>query len=126
MVNVPYRGGALTDLLGGQVQVMFSDSAAFEHIRAGKPRPLAVTSATRSQALPDVPTVGEFVPDYEAGAWIGVDAPIGIGESRRGHSSTAPYIPVNIIGLCRAHDDHWRTIQISYQNLSVGTSSTPL
>jgi len=54
---------------------MFSDSTAIEHVRAGKLRPLAVTSATRSEALPDVPTVGEFVPGYEAGAWIGVGAP---------------------------------------------------
>jgi tripartite-type tricarboxylate transporter receptor subunit TctC len=77
MVHVPYRGGALalTDLIGGQVQVMFSDSAAIEHIRAGRLRPLAVTSATRSETLPDVPTVGEFVPGYETGAWIGVGAP---------------------------------------------------
>jgi len=78
MVHVPYRGGAvqaLTDLIGGQVQVMFSDSAAIELIRAGKLRAIAVTSAARSDALPDVPTVGEFVSGYEAGAWIGVGAP---------------------------------------------------
>jgi tripartite-type tricarboxylate transporter receptor subunit TctC len=77
MVHVPYRGGALalTDLIGGKVQVMFSDSAAIEYIRAGKLRPFAVTSATRTEALPDVPTVGEFVPGYEAGAWMGVGAP---------------------------------------------------
>jgi tripartite-type tricarboxylate transporter receptor subunit TctC len=77
MVHVPYRGSApaLTDLLAGQVQVMFSDSTAIEHIRAGKLRPFAVTTATRSEALPDIPTVGEFVPGYEAGAWIGVGAP---------------------------------------------------
>jgi tripartite-type tricarboxylate transporter receptor subunit TctC len=75
MVHVPYRGGAaqaLTDLIGGQVQVMFSDSAAIEHVRAGKLRAVAVTSARRSEALPDIPTVGEFVSGYEAGAWIGV------------------------------------------------------
>ena len=69
MVHVPYRGGApaLTDLLGGQVQVMFAATAAsIEHIRAGKLRALAVTTATRSEALPDIPTVGEFVPGYEA------------------------------------------------------------
>ena len=65
MVHVPYRGGApaLTDLLGGQVQVMFGTMpASIEHIRAGKLRALAVTTATRSEALPDIPTVGEFVP----------------------------------------------------------------
>src|SRR5262245_10784705 len=78
MVHVPYRGGAaqaLTDLIGGQVQVMFSDSTAIELVRAGKVRAIAVTSATRSDALPGIPTVGEFVPGYEAGAWIGVGVP---------------------------------------------------
>jgi tripartite-type tricarboxylate transporter receptor subunit TctC len=78
MVHVPYRGGApaLTDLLGGQVQVYFSvlpDS--MEHIRTGKLRALAVTAATRWEALPDLPTVGDFVPGYEASAWQGVGAP---------------------------------------------------
>src|SRR5262249_28347626 len=78
MVHVPYRGGApaLTDLLGGQVQVYFSvlpDS--IEYIRAGKLRALAVTAARRWEALPDLPTVGEFVPSYEASAWQGVGAP---------------------------------------------------
>ena len=78
MVHVPYRGGgaALTDLLGGQVQVMFATTAAsIEYIRAGKLRALAVTTATRSEALPDIPTVGEFVPGYEASAWFGIGAP---------------------------------------------------
>ena len=78
MVHVPYRGGApaLTDLLGGQVQVMFDAMpSSIEHIRAGKLRALAVTTATRSEALPDIPTVGEFVPGYEASAWFGVGAP---------------------------------------------------
>ena len=78
MVHVPYRGGApaVTDLLGGQVQVMFLViSASIEHIKAGKLRPLAVTSAARSEALPDVPTVGEFVPGYELSVWFGVGAP---------------------------------------------------
>ena len=74
MVHVPYRGGApaLTDLLGGQVQVMFATTAAsIEYIRTGRLRALAVTTATRSEALPDIPTVGEFVPGYEASvcAW---------------------------------------------------------
>ena len=69
MVHVPYRGAApaLTDLLGGQVQVMFDTMpSSLEYIRAGKLRALAVTTATRSEALPDIPTVGDFVPGYEA------------------------------------------------------------
>jgi tripartite-type tricarboxylate transporter receptor subunit TctC len=80
MVHVPYRGGgpALTDLLGGQVQLYFGTTAStIEYIRTGKLRALAVTTATRSQALPDVPTVGEFVPGYEASSWYGIGAPIG-------------------------------------------------
>ena len=78
MVHVPYRGAApaLTDLLGGQVQVMFATmSSSIEYIRAGKLRALAVTTATRSEMLPDVPTVGQFVPGYEASTWSGVGAP---------------------------------------------------
>ena len=78
MVHVPYRGAApaLTDLLGGQVQVYVRRHAAsIEYIRAGKLRALAVTTATRSEALPDIPTVGEFVPGYEASTWFGVGAP---------------------------------------------------
>ena len=78
MVHVPYRGAApaLTDLLGGQVQVMFVDMpSSIEYIRAGKLRALAVTTATRSEALPDIPTVGDFVPGYEASAWYGIGAP---------------------------------------------------
>ena len=78
MVHVPYRGSslALPDLLGGQVQVMFiAMAASIEYIRAGKLRPLAVTTAMRSEVLPDIPTVGEFVPGYEASGWFGVGAP---------------------------------------------------
>jgi tripartite-type tricarboxylate transporter receptor subunit TctC len=78
MVLVPYRGGApaLTDLLGGQVQVLFDPiPASIEYIRTGKLRALAVTTAMRSDALPDVPTVGEFVPGFEASTWYGVGAP---------------------------------------------------
>jgi tripartite-type tricarboxylate transporter receptor subunit TctC len=78
MVHVPYRGGgpALTDLLGGQVQVMFPGTvASIEYIRAGRLRALAVTAATRSEALPGIPTVGEFVPGYEASQWFGIGAP---------------------------------------------------
>ena len=77
-VHVPYRGAgpALADLLGGQVMISFAGIAgSIEYIRAGKLRALAVTTATRSQALPDVPTVGEFVPGFEAGDWLGVGAP---------------------------------------------------
>jgi tripartite-type tricarboxylate transporter receptor subunit TctC len=80
MLHVPYRGSApaLTDLLSGQVQVMFDLMASsIGHVRAGKLRPLAVTTAARSQALPDVPTVGEFVPGYEASAVGGIGAPKG-------------------------------------------------
>ena len=78
LVHVPYRGlaPALTDLLGAQVQVIFSSTpVSIEYIRAGKLRPLAVTTATRSDALPDIPTVGDFVPGYEASQWYGVGAP---------------------------------------------------
>ena len=78
MVHVPYRGeaAALTDLLGGQVQVMFATMpASIEYIKAGKLRSLAVTAATRLDALPNVPTVGDFLPGYEVSAWQGVGAP---------------------------------------------------
>jgi tripartite-type tricarboxylate transporter receptor subunit TctC len=78
MVHVPYRGQApaMTDLLGGQVQVMFDPVvSSIGHIRAGELRPLAVTTSTRSEVLPDVPTVGDFVPGYEASIWFGVGAP---------------------------------------------------
>jgi tripartite-type tricarboxylate transporter receptor subunit TctC len=78
MVHVPYRGGApaITDLIGGQVQVMFtSPFGLIESIRAGKLRAIAVTTATRSEALPDVPPVGDFVPGFEVTSWFGVGAP---------------------------------------------------
>src|SRR5262245_6838933 len=78
IVHIPYRGlaPALTDLIGGQVQVMFGTMPpSIEYIRTGKLRALAVTTATRSAALPDIPTVGEFVPGYEASTWYGVGAP---------------------------------------------------
>ena len=80
MVHVPYRGGgpALTDLLGGQVQLYFGTTAStIAHIRAGRLRALAVTTAERSQVLPDVPTVAELVPGYEASSWYGIGAPAG-------------------------------------------------
>jgi tripartite-type tricarboxylate transporter receptor subunit TctC len=79
MVHVPYRGGAavLTALLSGEVQVYFGPAPAFmEYIRAGKLRALAVTTATRPQALPDLPTVGDFVPGFEASTWYGVGVPM--------------------------------------------------
>jgi tripartite-type tricarboxylate transporter receptor subunit TctC len=78
MVHVPYRGEApaLTDMLAGHVQAMFGTMpASIEHVRAGKLRPLAVTSGRRSELLPDLPTVGDFVPGYETSAWQGVGAP---------------------------------------------------
>jgi tripartite-type tricarboxylate transporter receptor subunit TctC len=80
MVHVPYRGGApaLTDLMGGQVQVMFSPlPESIGAIRGGKVRPLAVTIAERSRALPEVPTVAESVPGFEASTWQGIGAPKG-------------------------------------------------
>jgi tripartite-type tricarboxylate transporter receptor subunit TctC len=78
MVHVPYRGGgpALTDLMAGQVQVYFPTIiSSIGYIRAGSLRALAVTAATRSEALPGIPTVGEFVPGYEASYWNGIGAP---------------------------------------------------
>ena len=78
ILHVPYRGvaPALTDLLGGQVQVVFVNLApSIEYIRAGKLRALAITTTTRSEALPDIPTVGEFVPGYEASSVFGLGAP---------------------------------------------------
>src|SRR5437870_4557453 len=78
MVHVPYRGGApmLIDLLGGQVQVTFDPMpSAIEYVRSGKLRALAVTTATRSEALPDLPTVADVLPGYEASTWYGVGAP---------------------------------------------------
>jgi len=78
LVHVPYRGGApaLTDLISGQVQVMFlSPAASIEYIRSGRLRALAVTSATRWEGLPDLPTVVDFLPGYEASVWFGVGAP---------------------------------------------------
>jgi tripartite-type tricarboxylate transporter receptor subunit TctC len=78
MVHVPYRGGtaALVDLLRGQVQVRFGVlTESIEYIKDGKLRALAVTTASRSEVLPDIPTVGEFLPGYDASAWTGVGAP---------------------------------------------------
>jgi tripartite-type tricarboxylate transporter receptor subunit TctC len=78
MVHVPYRGSApaMTDLMGGQVNVYFgSVGTSVEHIKAGKLRALAVTTTERSSAMPDIPTVSEFLPGYEASFWTGVGAP---------------------------------------------------
>jgi tripartite-type tricarboxylate transporter receptor subunit TctC len=78
LVHVPYRGGApaVTDLIGGQVQAIFNTVPdSIEYIRAGKLRPLAVTTATRVAVLPDVQTLGDFLPGYEASGWQGIGAP---------------------------------------------------
>jgi tripartite-type tricarboxylate transporter receptor subunit TctC len=78
LVHVPYRGAApaLTDLLGGQVQVYFGPMpASVEHIKAGRLRALAITTAKRSESMPDLPTVGELLPGYEASTWYGIGAP---------------------------------------------------
>jgi len=78
MVHLPYRGAppALTDLLGGQVQVYFATTTiSIEHVRTGKLRALAVTTAKRSEVLPDIPTVGDFLPGFEASVWFGIGAP---------------------------------------------------
>jgi tripartite-type tricarboxylate transporter receptor subunit TctC len=78
MLHVPYRGDApaITDLIGGQVQVYFATmGGSIEYISGGKLRPLAVTTTTRSAALPDIPTMADFLPGYEATAWLGLVAP---------------------------------------------------
>ena len=76
MLHVPSRTVALTDLLGGQLEVMFPTIlASIEYIKTGRLRALAVTTATRAEALPDIPTVAEFVPGFEASTWYGVGAP---------------------------------------------------
>jgi len=80
MIHIPYRGGALatTDLIAGQMQLYFAPvQESIEHIRAGKLRALAVATATRLPALPGIPTVGEFLPGYEASGWNGIVAPRG-------------------------------------------------
>ena len=77
LVHVPYRGGTavVADLIGGQVQVLFLGTETIEHIRSGKLRAIAVTTTTRLDLLPDIPTVGEFLPGFEASVWFGIGAP---------------------------------------------------
>lgn len=78
LIHVPNRGAAsaVTNLLAGQVQIMFDNlPTSLEYIKAGRVRPLAVTTVVRAEALPDVPTVSEFVPGYEVSSWFGVGAP---------------------------------------------------
>jgi tripartite-type tricarboxylate transporter receptor subunit TctC len=78
MVHVPYRGGApaLTDLIAGQVQVMFiGPVGSIQYVRDGQLRALAVTTTTRAETLPDIPTVSDFVPGFEASSWFGIGAP---------------------------------------------------
>ena len=92
MMHVPYRGGApaMTDLMGGQIQVLFNPvPESIEHIKAGKLRALAVTGETRSDALPDIPTVGDFVPGYEASALQGMGAPANTPEETIGKLNEA-------------------------------------
>jgi tripartite-type tricarboxylate transporter receptor subunit TctC len=81
LTHVPYRGAApaVTDLIGGQIQVAFTEMAtSLEHVKSGTLRALAVTTETRTEALPDVPTLGEFIPGFEASQWVGLVAPKGI------------------------------------------------
>jgi len=75
VIHVPYRASAVPDLIAGQVHVVFADMAGLAYVRPGKVRALAVTTATRLPVLPDVPTIGEFVPGYEASGFLGIGAP---------------------------------------------------
>jgi tripartite-type tricarboxylate transporter receptor subunit TctC len=91
MLHVPYRGSApmLTDLLAGQVQVAFDNlPASIEHIKAGRLRGLAITTAKRSDALPEIPTLGEFVPGYETSSWLALAAPTGTPAAVMGRLNT--------------------------------------
>src|SRR5260370_930482 len=112
MVHVPYRGAApaLTDLLGGQVQVVFGAvTATMPYISTGKVRALAVTGTARSELLPDIPTVGELVPGYEASAWYGIGAPKGTPVEIVDRPGVAPDVLVVGAGnaaLCAAISAH--------------------
>jgi tripartite-type tricarboxylate transporter receptor subunit TctC len=106
LLHVPYRGGApaVTDLLGGQLQVIFDPMPeSIEHIRAGKLRALAVTTVERSESLPDVPAVADFVPGYDTSTWLGLglprNTPIEIVESSTKRSTRALPIPRSRRGL---------------------------
>jgi tripartite-type tricarboxylate transporter receptor subunit TctC len=107
ITHVPYRGegSALTDLLGGQVQLMFpAPAATVEYVRAGKLRALAVTSSTRWEGLPDIPTMADFVPGYEASVWFGVGAPANtpneiIDKLNKEINAAAPKIKARLAGL---------------------------
>ena len=102
VVHVPYRGStpAHMDLIGGQVQVMFDAmTSSLEHIKSGRLRVLGVTSATRSELLPNVPTVGDFVSGYEVSAWLGIGAPD--KHARRGHRSAQQR---DQLGACRSQN----------------------
>jgi tripartite-type tricarboxylate transporter receptor subunit TctC len=90
MVHVPYRGSYLPDLLSGQVQLVFAPiSQTIDYIRGGKLRPLAVTLSKRQAALPDIPTVAEFVPGYDAGGWYGISGPKAMSSDIVGTLNTA-------------------------------------
>src|SRR6516165_1145942 len=126
MVHVPYRrqAPAMTDLLGGQVQVMFDPVvSSIGYIRAGKLRALAVTTATRSEVLPDIPTVGEFVPGYEASVWFGLGAP----KSRPLKSSTSSTRRPTQLSLIPRSKDAWlsQVAMRSQAHLRTSASSSP-
>src|SRR5262249_34327306 len=114
MLHVPYRGGgpALTDLLAGQVSIMFDTLAtSIEHIRAGKLRALAVTSAARSDVLPDTSTAGDSVPGYEASSWQGVGGPRSTLR-RLSRSSTGEInaVPADFRVFIAAHTQKWAEV----------------
>ena len=99
LITVHYRGAgpALPDLMSGRIQVMFDPVASsIAYIRAGKLRPLAVTTATPIDVLPDIPTIGEFVPGYEAIGWDGIGAPR-TRRRRSSQSSTRKLMPPSLI-----------------------------
>jgi len=126
MVHVPYRGGgpALTDLLAGQVQVFFPPMVvSIGQVRAGRLQALAVTSATRSEALPDIPTVGEFVPGYEASVWFGLGAP----SARPLKSSTSSTRRPTQLSLIPRSKDAWlsQVAMRSQAHLRTSASSSP-